>query len=396
MLGSVLRALKQHRRTRLLPPQARVEIRRDRAGLPIEDPGAMAAVEAGLRWLARAQDRSASADGGIARHWSIVSGWDTSYPETTGYIVPTLLACADRFERPGLADRARRALNWLVSLQYESGAFPGGKVGTTERVPVTFNTGQILLGLAAGAWRWDEYIEPMQRCADWLVETQDEDGCWRRFPSPFNLGGDKTYETHVSWGLLEAAKVEDSRGYLEAAERQVRWAMRQVRDNGWVDHCCLNRRDQPLTHTLAYAIRGILEFHRATRDPEALRVGQRAADGALCLLGEDGFLSGRIRDDWSPAVDWACLTGTAQFAACWFLLHDLTRDTAYLDAAWRANRFVRRTLRIDPEIEADGGVKGSFPVDGSYGPFQYLSWACKFMVDSNLMELAAVEPHAKG
>ena len=90
-----------------------------------------------------------------------------------------------------------------------------------------------------------------------------------------------------------------------------------------------------------------------------------------------------------------CSAGTAQFAACWFLLHDLTRDTAYLDAAWRANRFVRRTLRLNPESEMDGGVNGSFPIDGQYGAFQVLSWATKFMIDANLMELSAVEPHAK-
>ena len=33
-----------------------------------------------------------------------------------------------------------------------------------------------------------------------------------------------------------------------------------------------------------------------------------------------------------------------------------------------------------------GQVKGSFPVDGAYGRFQYLNWACKFTVDANLLE----------
>jgi hypothetical protein len=34
-----------------------------------------------------------------------------------------------------------------------------------------------------------------------------------------------------------------------------------------------------------------------------------------------------------------------------------------------------------------GGVKGSFPVSGGYGRFQYLNWACKFSIDANLLEL---------
>jgi hypothetical protein len=37
-----------------------------------------------------------------------------------------------------------------------------------------------------------------------------------------------------------------------------------------------------------------------------------------------------------------------------------------------------------------GGVKGSFPVDGAYGPYEYLNWACKFFVDANLLEHAAL------
>ena len=34
-----------------------------------------------------------------------------------------------------------------------------------------------------------------------------------------------------------------------------------------------------------------------------------------------------------------------------------------------------------------GGVKGSHPVDGGYGPFEYLNWAAKFSIDANLIEL---------
>lgn len=40
----------------------------------------------------------------------------------------------------------------------------------------------------------------MRRAADWLVETQDADGCWRRHPTPFAEPGEKVYETHVAWG----------------------------------------------------------------------------------------------------------------------------------------------------------------------------------------------------
>ncbi len=136
-----------------------------------------------------AQDHSRSHDGGVARHFELRNGWGTSYPETTGYIVPTLLAYADG-RQDNQADearcRARRMLDWLVSIQFREGGFQGGAIGASPVVPVTFNTGQILLGLAAGVRAFgDQYREPMRCAADWLVDSQAPEGCWRTNRSPF-------------------------------------------------------------------------------------------------------------------------------------------------------------------------------------------------------------------
>ena len=95
-----------------------------------------------------------------------------------------------------------------------------------------------------------DYREPMQRAADWLLETQDPDGCWRRHPTPFANPGEKAYETHVSWGLFEAERIAPQRGYADAALANVRWALGNQRENGWPDKCCLRDPARPLTHTI--------------------------------------------------------------------------------------------------------------------------------------------------
>ena len=74
-----------------LSEAARAESKRElrtgaRQDVPIDD-----AVTEALAWIARAQDNSTSADGGVARHYCLISGWGPSYPETTGYIVPTVI-----------------------------------------------------------------------------------------------------------------------------------------------------------------------------------------------------------------------------------------------------------------------------------------------------------------
>src|SRR4051794_21979809 len=104
-----------------LPAAARAERREDRKGLPAYDPGAERAISECVAWLGRAQDGSTPCDGGVARHFSLISGWSSSYPETTGYIVPTMLAYAASRggdEGEDARRRARRMLDWLVSIQF--------------------------------------------------------------------------------------------------------------------------------------------------------------------------------------------------------------------------------------------------------------------------------------
>jgi hypothetical protein len=92
------------------------------------------------------------------------------------------------------------------------------------------------------------------------------------------------------------------------------------------------------------------------------------------------------------------LTGTVQIALCWLILYQFTRNVAYRDGAFAATRYVRRTVKVNGRPETRGGVKGSFPVSGDYGPYEFLNWACKFSIDANLMELTVrrhEEPNAR-
>jgi len=388
-LGKILEPIRKRMRTMALPAAARSEARRDHQGLPAADPGIEACVSAALDWLGEAQDHSASHDGGVARDYSLIKGWATSYPETTGYVIPTLVDCAAARNNAALRDRARRMLDWLVKIQLPDGAFQGGRIDSQPVVPVVFNTGQILLGLAAGAKALGEpYRDAMTRAADWLKAVQDPDGCWRKHGSPFAAAGEKTYDTHVAWGMMEAERVMPGRGYGDAALHNVRWAITHQRANGWFAHCCLEDAANPLTHTIGYVLRGVVEAYRLSGDEFFLKKASLTADALLEALAGDGFLPGRLDSNWRGAVSWSCLTGAVQIAHCWLMLSQMTGKTEYKHAAQRANAYVRRTMTITGPSQTRGGVKGSFPVDGGYGTFQYLNWACKFFIDANLLEQA--------
>lgn len=369
-----------------LHPAAREERRRERRGLPPSDPGPPDVSRSTIEWLGRAQDASATADGGIARHFDLRTKWGNSYPETTGYAIPTFLDAA--IDDPTLTARVRIMVDWLISIQLENGAFQGGVVGVGRAEPVVFNTGQILLGLARGVDLSPAVRPALERAASWLVSVQAPDGSWPAHHGPHAPPGPRTYHTHVAWGLLEAARVARRSEWTDAAVANVRWALRHQAANGWFDLCSLGDANVPLTHTLGYALRGVIEAWRVTRAPDLLQAARRAADGLCAALGEDGHLPGRLRGDWGAAASWSCLTGTSQVAICWLLLARETGEETYREAAHRANRYVRRTIRLDGPPETRGAVKGSYPISGAYCRYQYPNWAAKFTADANRLELA--------
>ena len=388
MLRTIIRSLRSALETDRLSDLAAAERDFDLRGVPTNDPGIENTFVESIGWLKRAQDRSLSEDGGVARDFSLIDSWNSSYPETTGYIVPTLINFAKLTGDNDARERARIMLDWLVSIQFPDGGFQGSVIGAEPVIPVTFNTGQILLGLASGTEEFGEaYREPMRRAADWLVATQDADGCWRSHRSPFTEPTDKAYETHVSWGLFEAARVEPNRKYADAAIANIRWALSLQNNNGWFRDCCLSEPEHPLTHTIGYVLRGVIEAYRFTRETEYLQASVLTADALVDALGPDGDLPGRLDANWKGTVEWTCLTGNVQIAACWFMLYEITGDSRYKESAIKANRLVRRTVRVEGQDEQRGAVKGSFPVFGGYCPYEYPNWAAKFLIDSLMLEM---------
>ena len=130
----------------------------------------------------------------------------------------------------------------------------------------------------------------------------------------------------------------------------------------------------------------MLEAYRFSRDPNLLGAARRLADGLRRAITPEGFLPGQLSRDWTPAANWACLTGSVQIAYCWLALYQETGDVRYRDAGLAANRYVRRTMKMQGPATMRGAVKGSFPVDGEYCRFEHPNWAAKFLVDSLLLE----------
>jgi hypothetical protein len=356
-------------------------------------------LRAAIDWLCRAQDvrQHAPDAGGVAAGWSFEDGWLPGYPETTGYIIETFIAAAEPLRRPELIDRAQRMIDWELSLQAEDGAFPG-HFGEAGSHPVIFNQGQIMHGLVAGyaSLNRQDCLEAGLRAGRWLVAQQDDDGCYRRFE---HNGVPHVYNTRAIWALAALGVVADEPGFLAAARRNLDWALTQQTASGWFATNAFVPGRAPFTHTIAYAIRGFLECAVLLGEERYLQAAERAARGLMAQQRSDGWLAGTYNDGWTPAANYACVTGVAQMALCWLRLAQIGGDSSYRDAAGRAIAYVKRTQQLDSEDEVvRGAIPGSAPIWGAYSRFEFPNWAAKFFADALLMDMAnvAVPPVPSG
>ena len=259
MIRDFARAMRDLFRERLfLPAHLRAWLRSLReAPVPAPEADLGLHLEGAMEWIRRAA--RIEGDRGVPARYTLAGGWLPPYPETTGYIVPTLFAYGARTGDLRYSDLGVRLAEWLLSVQLEEGAFPGGHlVGTPP--PVVFNTGQILIGLLAAFRRTGEerFLESALRAGRWLASVQDEDGAWRRCTYRDRA---HAYHTRVAWPLADL-------GLLAGEER------------------LLALRLQPWLDTVVFVVDDETLYHRDYEKPVA--IAAQFGLTCLCVLNNRG------------------------------------------------------------------------------------------------------------
>jgi hypothetical protein len=337
-------------------------------------------------WILHAQ----RPDGGIAAYYSLLTGYSDSYPEVTGYIIPTLYDFGHLTGNLVARHAAYLATEWLLSLQMPSGAFPGGlhrsggAVGPDAR-PSVFNTGQILQGLvrAHSETRNAKILERAVAAGDWLAAIQQPDGSWAREAA--YQGAAHTYYSMVSWSLAQlAAESKDSR-HATAADKNIDWVLAHVQPSGWIDG--INLRGHPAyLHFIAYVIQGILECGILRRRDDAIHAAAKSAWALLRKFETHKRLLGAYEPDFKNGQPFSCLTGNAQMSCIWLRLYEVTGDLRYFNAAVKMNEMLKQSLPAKGNQGIAGGVAGSYPIWGAYQPMRFISWGGKFLADALLLE----------
>jgi uncharacterized protein YyaL (SSP411 family) len=324
-----------------------------------------------------------SGDGGISKGYDALRGrWSPSYPETTGYTIPTLINAATVLGRPGLRTLALSLSDYLLKCSTPEGGV--AHWASQSSYPIVFDTGQVLFGwLAAYDANGDErYLRAAARAGDWLASVQDLSGSWKEYQ---HLGVEKVIDTRVAWALLELHRRTHQDVYQQAAVRNLEWAIQHQDADGWFRRCGFTEGEDPFTHTLAYTAEGLFECGCLLDEVRYVQAAQMTADALLERQQPDGRLASTYGSAWRATSRSCCLTGNCQMGRLWLRFYETSGNQAYEVAARKTIMFVAHTQNLETSNRnIYGAIAGSYPIFGQYERFKYPNWAVKFFIDALL------------
>ncbi len=340
-----------------------------------------------MNWLLRAQSQTGT--GGVSGGYFFEKGWEGPYPETTGYIIPTFIKYGELVQDEMWIEKACAMADWEIDVQLEFGAVRGG-MGVNAH-PIVFNTGQVIIGWNALFKKTGDkkYLEAAIRASDWLVDIQDDDGKWSKNAY---LDNPKVFHTRVAWPVFELYEITGNRKYKKSAEKNILWALSHVKGN-WITNMGFKREDSPITHSIAYTLRGLLEsanFMDKLTEEKIIdlvkEISIKIIDKFLCE-NHKRLIPAVINDDLSSGSGYSCLTGNAQLAIVFHKLSILTNNQKFKNAVDEIIIHMKQRQNIRTQcLDFRGGIPGSYPVNGKYMRYGFPNWATKFFADLLLLK----------
>ncbi len=340
------------------------------------------AIENAIYWILHAQ--KGTSDKGICAEYSLQNGWRASYPETTGYLIPSLLNFGIQRNNKKVIEIALAAANWLLEIQKPSGGWQSGRVDQ-GREEVVFNTGQVVRGLIASYkyTKVDKYLKAATKACDWLCDIQHEEGYWDT-QTYLNLIG--AYDSFVAAPIMSLYRLTGNPKYKEKALRNVEWVINSMqKTNGWFSKCD-NREDEsePLLHTIAYTTDGLLDCGIILQDNQVIAAAKKTADILYKKFGIKKYLVARYNSKWKGTVSFIAPFALAQVSIIWLKLYKLTTNIQYLNSAMKINDFLIFVQYKNPNnLNLFGAIPGSYPI---WESMFYPNWAAKFFIDALMME----------
>lgn len=270
-----------------------------------------------------------------------------SYPEVTGYYIPTLI-------RWGYRDLACSYAKWLCTIQKEDGSWYNAE----DTAPYVFDTAQILKGLLAVRTIIPQVEQNILAGCEWILAHMQEDG---RLVTPVKDAWgadldtcDEVIHIYCLSPLIESARVFNKPEYRQKALKI--WAYYKKNYYEKIMNFSL------LSHFYAYLMEALLDIGELDMAKKAMtKIEQyQKNNGAVPAYNN---------------CNWVCSTGLFQLSLVWFRLKNITRG----------NRTFEYACKLQNKT---GGWFGSYQSEegmnenNTYFPSGEISWAVKYFLDA--------------
>lgn len=337
-------------------------------------------IRAGADWLVKAQANAPDGKG-YSRRYSLISGWDRCYIETTGYIVPTLLDISQYFGDDVYRNSAFKAANWLLKVQSGNGAF----TDIDTYAPQVFDTGQVLLGLNRMYRETgdERFLDSLRRAGRWLTDTQEVDGSWLLYA--YN-NRPHAYYTRVAAALIEAGQIASVDEYIAAGVRNLEWTLEQRQGNGYYQHSEFKSGENAILHTIVYVLEGFSMAFDLTGEQRWADALVEGVNVLAQLSTEEGLLFSQYDTGWRATNREYCVTGLAQYAGICFDASNINGDMEFHVRGAKVLEHLCSWQQAKGN-DINGALQSSVPLWGYYGGMEFFNWNMKFFLDAALKSL---------
>jgi hypothetical protein len=310
-------------------------------------------------------------------------GWSAAYPETTGYIIETLLDYHTLTGEQWLFDYSKNAADWICTLQKKNGALPGG-LGENGEESV-FNTGMMLFGLVRifEKIQDEKYKIVIEKAVNWLLSILEKDGSWQK--GAYVNDYVPSYYTRVVWAILKANSILKNDKITILMQHALDFYKAKVNENGTVQHWAFEKNKPAFTHTIAYTQRGFLEAGILLNDEKSIEIAKHISLIISDLFEKNKKIAGTYDEFWQGDYSFICNTGNAQLSLNAARIYEYTGEVFYLYLAKKTFQTVENAPSRIPIKGFYGSIQGSSPYWGKYIKFAAPNWAAKFWLDAKFL-----------
>lgn len=315
---------------------------------------------------------------GSSKYKTITGKWSDPYPETTGYLIPTLLNSATLLKDKSLNEIALNQLSFFESLQLQDGSF---KVSINNDKALVFDTAQIVLGLIA----LHEYaphattLKLIKEAYCWLINNIDDHGQFVKFNYIENYN--PSYYARIVWPLLRSEQLLEYSVHVKT-KSLYDYIVSLKKTQYTFNKCSFDGGDYFFTHNLIYTYRGLWESSLILHDIETQEYIMQSVQYILeNVIPKKGYLCGTYNSNWAAKGQYTCAVGNAQLVCLLVKIFNLTNEPLY---------FKNISTLMEPLIQSQrtslsfniGAIPSSVPVWGQYQRFKFTNWTQKFYSDA--------------